>query len=245
MRAVVVLSGDLLDDRAARIWLEEAAWVVCADGGARHLRRLDRLPDLVLGDLDSAMPADLDWMKSQNVPVTQYPVDKDATDSELAVAAAVDFLSRQPGGIDRQSHEVVVLGAFGSRPDHVLANQLMAAHLADQGWRLILTDGINTLYTLAGGQILEIACPGPVDRPGLPASVKTWALSVIPISPEVIGLTDNDGLIWHLKHTTLTLGTTRAVSNRFADPAQTGRTLCPVTLSLEKGIALVIVTPED
>lgn len=246
MRALIVLSGDVRSDSGALVWLDRADWVVCADGGTRHLRRLGRLPDLLVGDLDSAQPADVAWMTRQSVVLHQYPVAKDATDSELAVQAALDVLAKQA---DRSAQELVLLGAFGSRPDHVLANQLLAADLAGQGWRLILTDGVSCLYTLVGGQTLHVAHPAAPANGGQAhgnGSYKNWAFSVIPVTQTITGLTYHEGLIWSLTDAVLTRGTTRGVSNRFAERDQPASEMpYQAILSLEQGIALVIVTPED
>ena len=266
MRVLIVLSGDVRSDSGALAWLDRCDRVVCADGGARHLRRLGRLPDLLVGDLDSAQPDDVAWMTRQGVELHQYPVAKDATDSELAVLAALEFLDNQA---DRSAQELVLLGAFGSRPDHVLANQLLAADLAGQGWRLVLTDGISCLYTLVGGQTLHIAHQAPPGKNGQPApdsqgpgvssqgpgvssqvsdrdSDNHWAFSVIPVTQTITGLTYHEGLVWTLNDAVLTRGTTRGVSNRFATGSNPSSDLpCQATLSLEQGIALVIVTPED
>ena len=254
MRVLIVLSGDVRSDSGALAWLDRCDRVVCADGGARHLRRLGRLPDLLVGDLDSAQPDDVAWMTRQGVELHQYPVAKDATDSELAVLAALEFLDKQS---DRAAQELVLLGAFGSRPDHVLANQLLAADLAGQGWRLVLTDGISCLYTLVGGQTLHIAhqtapakssqaAPGSSKQTTDSDSHNHWAFSVIPVTQTITGLTYHEGLVWTLTDAVLTRGTTRGVSNRFAAGRNPSSDLpCQATLSLVQGIALVIVTPED
>lgn len=256
MRALIVLSGDIRHDGSARAWLDRADRIICADGGARHLRRLGRLPNLLVGDLDSALADDVAWMTSQGVTLRQYPIAKDETDSELAVQAALDDLDHLG---DRSAHEVVMLGAFGSRPDHVLANQLLAADLASQGWRLILTDGISSLYTLAGGQTLQIIQMD--DQQSYPSD---WVFSLIPVTQTISGLTYHDGLVWPLTDAVLRRGTTRGVSNRFIEPAdlaagsrpiiggtetagqrQTNKMAYQATVSLDQGVALVIVTPAD
>ena len=159
MRCVVVLSGDIRDDRTARSLLDAADLVICADGGARHLKRLGRLPDLLVGDMDSAAPADLQWIVDRQVPVDRHPAEKDETDAELALLAAINGC-RSPGTRAGRA------GAFGNRPDHVLANQLLAARLAAQGWRLLLTDGVSRLHTLVGGQVLHLDLPPQAGSAG-------------------------------------------------------------------------------
>lgn len=219
MRCVIVLAGEIRDDQAARDWLKEAGRVICADGGARHLRRLEFRPDMLVGDLDSISEEDLTWLNSQSVPVRKFPVSKDETDSELAILTTLEDLPEP-----RFLHEIIVLAALGSRPDHVLANQMMAAQLAAEGWRLMLTDGVTCIYTLTAGQTLVLE----------PDS--SQAISAIPVAGPVSGLT-YEGLLYPLDNVTLPMGSTRGVSNRvYANP---------IKIKLTSGVLLVIVTPED
>lgn len=223
MRHAVVLSGTILDDSAVTTWLAGADRLICADGGARHLRRMNLIPDLLIGDMDSISAEDKDWLASHHVPVQQFPAVKDETDAELAIRSAMTGLPEPHG-----SHELLVAGAFGSRPDHVLANQLLVASLASEGWRFTLTDGRSWLFTLSGGQSLALQAK---DFPAIPLAV-----SAIPVTPETTGLT-YQGLAYPLKDARLSLGSTLGVSNLICK--------FPVKISLESGILLVIITPTD
>jgi thiamine pyrophosphokinase len=222
VRSLVILSGEIRDDDAARTMLARSDRVVCADGGAKHLHRLNFRPDLLVGDLDSISPVDRAWLDNLAVPVREYPAVKDETDAELAILAAMEDLPEPRG-----QHELIVLAALGSRPDHVLANQLLAARLAIQGWQLILTDGESMIYTLTGGQTLTLDLP--VDQ------ANPMAVSAIPVTGLVAGLTYS-GLTYPLNDATLEFGSTRGVSNRVKK--------CPVTIQLQSGVLLIVVTPE-
>ena len=224
MRCIIVLSGDIRDDSSARHWLDGASHLICADGGARHLRRLQIRPDLLAGDMDSLSARDQAWLDSLNVPVRRYPAIKDETDSELALRLALNMLPDP-----RNQHEIVLLAAFGSRPDHVLANQLLAVSLAAENLRLVLTDGVTTMYTLVGGQTLSLELPT--------YDVKPLAVSIIPVGGPINGLTCLDSLLYPLDQADLMPGSTRGISNRVIKG--------PVEISLQKGIALVSVTIED
>ena len=219
MRCVIVLAGEIRDDKAARDWLNKAGRVICADGGARHLHRLNICPDMLIGDLDSISQEDMDWLNSQSVPVRKFPVSKDETDSELAILTTLEDLPEP-----RDQHEIIVLAALGSRPDHVLANQMLAVQLADEGWRMTLTDGVTCIYTLTAGQtlVLEPDC--------------TEAISAIPVAGPVSGLT-YEGLLYPLENVTLPMGSTRGISNRVAAN--------PVKIKLTSGVLLVVVTNNE
>jgi len=93
MRAIIVADGSP-PTRAAL----DAAWpgwdvpcdlVVGADGGAAGAVALGLLPGLVVGDADSLDDDELGQLRGAGVHVELSPADKDETDTELAIAAAV------------------------------------------------------------------------------------------------------------------------------------------------------------
>jgi thiamine pyrophosphokinase len=85
VRAIVVAGGSC--DPSDADLLTDADLVVAADGGASWLVTLLRMPDLLVGDLDSAPPALVEELEAAGVPIERHPVDKDASDLELALAA--------------------------------------------------------------------------------------------------------------------------------------------------------------
>lgn len=90
--------------------------VIAADGGLRHLQRLGREPDLILGDFDS-----LGYVP-ENAAV--YPVEKDDTDAMLAIRR----------GLERNFRRFVVYGGLdGVRLDHTVANFQTLRFLTDHG----------------------------------------------------------------------------------------------------------------
>jgi thiamine pyrophosphokinase len=228
MRCLIFLAGAILDDEPVRMLATQSSCVICADGGLAHAIRLGIRPDLLIGDFDSAAAADLDWARREQVPIRAFNRDKDETDAELAVLAALEQLPAVP---PPEACELVLAGALGDRPDHVLANQLLACRLAEQtagmNCRFRLTDGRSDLYTLAGGQCLSLELPAYKTHP--------LAVSAIAISRAAGGLT-YAGLAFPLENATLPLGSTRGLSNRVV--------ASPVRISLTAGMILVIVTPE-
>ncbi len=91
--------------------------VIAADAGLHHAVALGVHVDVVVGDLDSVDPAALATAEAAGTLVERHPVDKDATDLELALGAAVA----------RGATHVVVVGGHGGRLDHFLANVLLLA----------------------------------------------------------------------------------------------------------------------
>jgi thiamine pyrophosphokinase len=231
MRTLIFLAGTICDDSPIRLLAAQADCVICADGGLAHARRLGLQPDLLVGDLDSVIAQDLAWAQARQIPLRTYSRDKDETDAELAVQAALEQMPGPGATGEPVPREIILAGASGDRPDHVLANQLLVSRLAEQtaalGCRFRLTDGRSDLYTLIGGQSLSLNLPLYTERP--------LAVSAVTISPVAIGLT-YAGLAFPLDHAILPLGSTRGLSNRVV--------ASPVHISLTAGIILILVTPE-
>jgi thiamine pyrophosphokinase len=187
--AVIVAGGDpvptdVLED------LPDGAWVVAADSGADHARSLGLDVDVIVGDLDSITATTL--AAFPEAEVRDHPVDKDATDLELALALVADAHE-----IDR----VVVIGGTGGRLDHFLANAMAVA--APRFSHL---------------DIVWIAHPGRATvvhrHARLHGSVGDQ-ISLIPVGGDVAGVRTT-GLRWALDGEDLAFGTSRGVSNTFS-----------------------------
>src|SRR3954468_10007186 len=102
--AIVVCAGG--PARAALPDVPDDALVIAADAGILEAERLGLHVGLLIGDPASAPPDAV----ARAVRVERHPVDKDASDLELAVAAAVAADARR----------IVVVGGAGGRLGHLL-----------------------------------------------------------------------------------------------------------------------------
>lgn len=207
MRVTVVASGDLAegDER----WLEDAT-VIAADGGATSLDRLGRTPDRLVGDLDSIPDGLLARLEAAGVAIDRHPVDKDASDTELALESAIAI----------GATEIVLLGATGGlRLDHELANVLLLADPALRGCDVRIVNGPTTVRVLRNG--------GRQALDGTAGDLVT----LLPIGGDASGVRI-DGVRWPLTSATLHVGRSRGLSNEVVAP--------PASVSLEQGTLLVI-----
>ena len=210
MRIVVVASGALAP--ADETWLDGADLVVAADGGANALDRLGRRPDRLVGDLDSADPALVERLGAGGTRIDRHPVDKEASDTELAVRAAL-----AEGG-----DTVDLLGATGGdRLDHELANLLLLADPAFSGVELRAVVGATSIRAVRGGQELALR--------GVPGALVT----LLPIGGDADGVT-TAGLRWPLEAATLRMGRSRGLSNVVVES--------DASVRLTEGVLLVIET---
>ena len=58
MKCVIIASGDLSYTSDIIRIIKESRLIICADGGAEHLRKLNILPHVLIGDFDSIHPED-------------------------------------------------------------------------------------------------------------------------------------------------------------------------------------------
>lgn len=169
------------------------ARVVAADAGVDLALRLGWHVDVAVGDFDSITERGRDGLRTRGVDVRRHPVDKDATDLELALEVADQLASDGA----RDPCRVLVVGLEGGRPDHALANLLVAS--APRFGRL------DVELVLAQGRAWVV-------RDELAGEVGAGALlSLIPVhGAATVSVT---GVRWPLDRTLLPPGTTRGVSN--------------------------------
>jgi thiamine pyrophosphokinase len=181
------------------------ALVICADGGYRKAALLGLTPALVVGDGDSLTAELLAELAARGVPVQVHPVDKDESDTELALREA----------IGRGARRIVVLGALGGvRFDHALANVLLLAMPELRGVDVALVDGTTTVRLLAADASGGEGAAMPLAR--APGDL----VSLLPLTARVDGVI-TDGLRYALRDETLHQGAARGLSNELtADAAR-------------------------
>ena len=164
--------------------------VVAADSGL-HVALLAGIPvDLVVGDLDSVDPVQLDRAVRSGTTVDRHPVDKDATDLELALEAALD------AGTDR----VVVVASASGRMDHLLGALSVLASPRWAGFEIEARFGAALIVPVHGRRSVA-------GRPGA-------LVSLLAVGGPAVGVTTS-GLKWVLEGETLEPGSSRGMSNRF------------------------------
>ena len=172
--------------------LPAADMVIAADEGFDNARDLGIHVDLLVGDLDSASPG----AAHQAQAVERHPVDKDETDLELALAAALN------AGME----SVTVIGTIGGRVDHALGNLLVVA--ADRWADLRIHLRIDGTRAWVVRDRVEVH--GTVDD----------LVSLLAVGGQATGVTTT-GLAWPLSNGVLEPGAGLGMSNRLAGPTAT------------------------
>ena len=134
-KSVVIANGDFILNDRIKALLDSSERIVCADGGANYLTDTGYSPVLIIGDMDSILPA---TVKKFNKTEIIEDTDENTTDSMKAIEYEISQ------GMD----EIVLLGATGKKIDHSLAN-LSLLKRYDQLTRLtILDDFSETVFVL-------------------------------------------------------------------------------------------------
>lgn len=128
MKAIIFCGGDVSDYGFYNPEDFKGAYILCADGGLRHAKRMGVTPDLVIGDMDSCNAAD-------GVKCKCFPPEKDFTDTNLCIDNAVEQ------GCD----EIVLIGALGGRRDHEFSHLCLLAYGLKRGVRIVISDKYNEI----------------------------------------------------------------------------------------------------
>ena len=163
-------------------------YIIAADGGLAHAEKLGLTPHLILGDFDSlGYRPEGAWV---------FPVEKDDTDTMLAV--------RQ--GLDRGYARFLIYGGLeGPRLDHTVANFQTLEFLADRG---------AAGFLVGKNQLVTVVKDGALSFPGAPEGT----VSVFCMGADARGVT-LEGLQYPLTEGMLTAGFPLGVSNHFTGGA--------------------------
>ncbi|QEK12003.1 thiamine diphosphokinase [Crassaminicella thermophila] len=192
MKFIVVSNGNICDFSLIRKVIDKDAIIICADGGARYLFKMNILPHVIIGDLDSLDEELKDFFKKKNVDFYKFPQKKDYTDTELAIEYA----------LSKGATEIIFLGAIGSRMDHTIANITLLLPLVKKGIKAKVIDDYNEIVIVNK----DLKIKGEIGE----------ILSIIPISEKVEGITLK-GLEYPLNDATISMGETIGISNRFIE----------------------------
>jgi thiamine pyrophosphokinase len=181
VKTVVVLAGG--PDRPALVRVPADATVIAADGGAE----LGGPIDLLVGDLDSISPETLAGIEN----VERHAVDKDATDLELALTAAMRL----------EPERILVLGSAAGRLDHLFGSLLLLAAEDFAGVQVDAQLGAAAVHVIRGERTLS----------GEPGEL----ISLFAVHGRASGVV-TEGLVYPLRAETLESGSSRGLSNVFA-----------------------------
>ena len=209
---VLIISGGSIDIGFSREYIRREYFdmVISADSGMEFCRKAELLPDLILGDFDSARPETLAFFREKCPErIETFPARKDWTDTELAIMKA----------LEAGAGKITVLGGTGTRLDHVMGNIHLLKQALDAGAECVLTDPHNRIRMIAGMRKLK-----KKEQFGK-------YVSLVPFTPQVTGLT-LQGFAYNVENVTLEAGTSLGISNEIQDEE--------AVINFREGILLVM-----
>lgn len=149
MRHFFVISGGNVEEAFVREILEKQPSVlIAADSGMDFCYRNGVKPDVIVGDFDSADSAALAAFRKQpDIRMIRLNPVKDDTDTESAIRLAIEM----------GAEEITLLGATGSRLDHMLGNIELLGIGLRAGVPIMLVDAHNRVRMIETGITLERA----------------------------------------------------------------------------------------
>lgn len=209
---VVIISGGHIEDGFILEWLQENKYdlLIAADSGMNFLHRNGLVPDVVAGDFDSVSSKSLSvFSNMENVEILRLNPIKDDTDTEFVIREA----------IRRGATSITVLGATGTRLDHVLANVYLLGIGLEEGVSIQILDEHNRIRMIEDSfQIAKDEQFGDF-------------ISIIPVKGDVKGVTLK-GMKYPLKEADVNCFSSLGISNEII--AETAK------ISVKQGTLLLI-----
>ncbi|MDO8784581.1 MAG: thiamine diphosphokinase [Syntrophales bacterium] len=194
-KMVFVVSGGQARDLAllhANLKVHAGAEIICADGGARHLRSCGLIPDVIIGDMDSLDHDEEEYFEEMGSKIIRYPREKEETDTQLALEYALEMNPK----------EIWIFGALGGRLDHAMANVSLLVPGTERGIRIKLVDEWCEVFVVTASCVIE-------GKPG-------QTVSLLPLSSAVTGIT-LEGFEYPLQDGTMEIGRPYGMSNRLIE----------------------------
>lgn len=208
----VIISGGHVDDSFVLEWLQQNTCdvMIAADSGMNFFHRNNMVPDVIAGDFDSVNADSLAaFSQMGEVEVLRLNPIKDDTDTEFVIREA----------IRRGATEITVLGATGTRLDHVLGNMHLLGIGLQEDVKIMLVDAHNRIRMICGELELKKA-----EQFG-------EFVSLLPIDGTVTGVT-LEGFKYPLTNAVMPSFSSLGISNEIVEEQ--------AKIKIENGVLLMI-----
>lgn len=188
MKGLIAAGGTGLKSGYLVELCRDADIVVAADSGINNLDMDMCKIDFLVGDFDSI--SDGSKLEEGDPPyqIIRFPVEKDKTDTELAI----DLL------VQKGCDEISIIGAIGSRMDHSMSNIYLVRRFHQLGIKIRIIDNNNEISYLSNQAKI-------IKETG-------YYYSILPVGPEGITVT-LEGFHYPLEKDLIQYGSSLGISN--------------------------------
>lgn len=206
----LIVTGGKINKNFLKKYLKSNKYdiIIAVDKGMEILHILDIKPNYIVGDFDSIDNNVLRKYEKSNIIIKKLIPEKDLTDTESALKLAIEL----------KSTDITIIGATGTRLDHVLANIHILKIPLEKNIKTKIIDENNEIELINKSTIIE-------------KKDEFKYISLIPLTTEVTGVTIK-GMKYTLQDYTLTIGNSLGVSNEQLEQI--------AEISLKKGILIII-----
>lgn len=144
-KRILIITGGKISIEFAREYLRHQQFdsIIAVDSGMVAARELDLQVHYIVGDFDSVPKEVLEYYrnivnKNGTITLKEFNPIKDTTDTHIALELAMDL----------KPDEIILLGATGSRIDHMLANIHLLYIPLREKVKAFIIDEHNKIYLL-------------------------------------------------------------------------------------------------
>ncbi len=168
--------------------------IIAVDNGLKILNEINIKPNHIVGDFDTVKSEILDLYKEDtSIKIHKFNPIKDNTDTDIAIRLAVEF----------KSDEIIILGAIGTRVDHLLGNIHVLKYALDSNIKCKIIDENNEIQLIDKTTIIK------------KKDITKKYISLIPLTEKVEHI-NLKGFKYELKNGTLAMGSSLGISNEIS-----------------------------
>ena len=211
MNCLIITGGNIDLDLLNNYYnINKQSLIIAVDKGLEALYKLNIIPHHIVGDLDSVNQEILkSYENISHIEIHKYIPEKDYTDTDIALKLAISL----------NVSNITILGATGTRIDHLLANIHILTYALEAKIPCYIVDTNNKIYLINDSISLR-----RIDVYGK-------YVSLIPFTSSVQGLTLR-GFKYPLDNYCLTIGKSLGISNEIVEDI--------ATIDLKLGTLIVI-----
>lgn len=210
IKTLIVTGGNIEKECLNEIYQNNKFdYIIASDGGLQALDKYEIMPNYIIGDFDSIDKKILDkYINNKNIEIRRLNPEKDYTDTHMAIKLAIEL----------KSTEIIIIGAIGTRIDHLLANIHILNETLNNKIECKIIDNRNEIQLINKSKIIE-------------KDERYKYISLIPLTTKVEGITLK-GFKYPLTDASLGIGHSIGVSNEQTEKKG--------VIDLEKGILILI-----